>query len=335
MSAGHKSGQPGYGWDDLVDALVAEHGTLSAVAWKLIERSGVEDVASIERALRRLRGRGQRDGGVWGQRLLRQFGVPRAITDRVRWMGLYHSPFNDLPLSLCLDQLRLWDRPPIAQTRARVWIELGYASCALRQRQHDAATRHCDQVAAALTRFDAEDDSARLELALIRAFVASRARAADETTRWLEDAGRLVESATLAADDAACFRARLADQRAFQLRRAGHSDSEARALGLYAALPREDVHPFASYRRDAGLGWGAFRAGHIADALVLVERACRHAGDGGYTRLRAMGLLMQAKIVGPGDERRALLLERAQAIAARLEDQELATRVDELRRASP
>src|SRR5205807_7244762 len=110
----------------------------------------VDDVANIERALRRLRGRGQRDGGVWGQRLVRRFGVQRAVTERVRWMGLYHSPFNDLPLSLCLDQLRLWDRPPIAETRARVWIELGYASCALRQRRQDTAALRCQDVAATL-----------------------------------------------------------------------------------------------------------------------------------------------------------------------------------------
>jgi hypothetical protein len=129
---GQESGQApaGYTWGELVGGLVEEHGTLSAVAWKLIEHG--DDVASIERALRRLRGRGQLDGGVWGQRLLRVFGVPKSIEARLRWMGLYQSPFNDLPLALCLDQLRLWDRPPISESRARVWIELGQASCAAR-----------------------------------------------------------------------------------------------------------------------------------------------------------------------------------------------------------
>src|SRR5262249_29122459 len=115
---GHKTGQQteptepladsasGFGWGDYLAWLVAEHGTLTAVSWKLVEHA--EDVATIERALRRLRGRGQRDGGIWGQRLLRVFGVPRTIEQRLRWMGLYHSPFNDLPLPLCCDQLRLW-----------------------------------------------------------------------------------------------------------------------------------------------------------------------------------------------------------------------------------
>src|SRR5262245_25772790 len=69
---------PGYSWGDLVEALVTSHGTLTQVAWKLVERSDAsDDVASVERALRRLRTRGQLDGGSWGTRLLRVFGVPQ------------------------------------------------------------------------------------------------------------------------------------------------------------------------------------------------------------------------------------------------------------------
>src|SRR5689334_18019621 len=103
---GHDSGQPpaGYAWADLVGAAVEQHGSLAALAWKLIDHADTDDVASIERALRRLRTRGQLDGGIWGQRLLRAFGVPSPIEARLRWMGLYQSPFNDLPLALCLDQ---------------------------------------------------------------------------------------------------------------------------------------------------------------------------------------------------------------------------------------
>jgi hypothetical protein len=122
--------EAGFTWADYLAALVAEHGTLTAVAWKLIEHG--EDVANIERALRRLREKGAHDGGTWGRRLLRSFGLPRALENRLRWMGLYHSPFADLPLPLCLDQLRLWDRPPISESRARVWLQLGLASAALR-----------------------------------------------------------------------------------------------------------------------------------------------------------------------------------------------------------
>lgn len=331
MSAGQKSGQPGYAWDDLLEALIAEHGTLTAVAWKLMDRADVDDVASIERALRRLRARGQRDGGVWGQRLLRRFGVPRAITERVRWMGLYHSPFNDLPLSLCLDQLHVWDRPPVAATRARAWLALGYASCALRQRRHDAAAQHCEEAASALAGTGPEEDAARIELGLIRAYVASRAQRCEDVTRELDAAARLLEATTLTPGDAACFRARLVDQRAFQLNHEHRADSDAQALALYASLPPADLHPFASYRRDAGLAWGLFRAARVPEALQLAARACTHAGDGGYTRLRAMGLLLQAKIRDSAAPGRADLLARARAIALRLEDDELLRRVDALR----
>ena len=128
QQTGQKTGQPpaeaaapaGYTWGDYVEALVAAHGTLAAVAWKLVERGIAEDAASVERAIRRLRGRGQRDGGLVGKRLLRTFGIPADIEARARWMGLYHSPFGDLPVPLCIDQLRLW---PAQGEPLRFWPE--------------------------------------------------------------------------------------------------------------------------------------------------------------------------------------------------------------------
>lgn len=307
---GQEPGQPpiGYAWGDLISTLVDEHGTLAAVAWKLIEHG--DDVASIERALRRLRGRGQLDGGVWGQRLLRVFGVPKSIEDRLRWMGLYQSPFNDLPLALCEDQLRLWDRPPVSESRARVWLQLAHASCALRRQDFDAAAEHVT-----LAR-SSQDPCARAEAQLITAYIASR-RGGD-VEALLDD----VELDTITdAAERACFEARLVDQRAYQLNKVNR-DAEARAL--YAALPDADVHPFASYRRDAGRAWGEFRAGNTTRAIELAQRAIEHAGDGGYVRLRAMGLVLLAK-VGPA---KADHLARARAIATRLGDRELLARVD-------
>jgi hypothetical protein len=51
----HEAPPAGYTWADLLEALVASHGTLTQVAWKLCERSDVtDDVASVERALRRM-----------------------------------------------------------------------------------------------------------------------------------------------------------------------------------------------------------------------------------------------------------------------------------------
>ena len=307
---GQEPGQPpaGYAWGDLISGLIDEHGSLAAVAWKLIEHG--DDVASIERALRRLRSRGQLDGGVWGQRLLRVFGVPKSIEDRLRWMGLYQSPFNDLPLALCRDQLRLWDRPPISESRARVWLQLGHASCALRQREHDLAAEH---IAAARS---SHDPCARAEAQLIAAYIASHRGGGDVDALLDEvDLATIIDPA-----ERACFEARLVDQRAYQLNKANR---HVEASALYAALPDADVHPFASYRRDAGRAWGEHRAGNQARAIELTRRAISHAGDGGYVRLRAMGLIMLAKIGAEGDH-----LARARAIATRLGDRELLARVE-------
>ncbi|MBZ5715944.1 hypothetical protein [Nannocystis pusilla] len=316
----------GFTWGDLLAALIEEHGTLSAVAWRLVEQAPGDDVASIERALRRLRRRGQLDGGVWGQRLLRVFGVPATVESRVRWMGLYHSPFGDLPLPLCLDQLRLWDRPPVSTSRARVWLHLGHASCALRARALDDAAIQLTRATAALAGLAGHDD-ARVELALIEAYVASQR--GEPVLAALAAAERTLASGTLAAADAACFRARLVDQRAFQLNRAG---DHAAALALFESLPADDVHPFASYRRDAGRAFGCLRAGRREEALALARRACEHAGDGGYTRLRAMGLLLVARVQdGPAG---ATARARARAIALRLDDGELLARVERQEQAS-
>jgi len=313
---GQEPGQPpaGLTWGELVAGLVEEHGTLTAVAWKLIEHG--DDVASIERALRRVRGRGQLDGGVWGQRLLRAFGVPTSIEARLRWMGLYQSPFNDLPLALCLDQLRLWDRPPISESRARTWLHLGHASCALRQQEFAVAETQLANAHAALAGLDATYDSARIEQLLASAYVASRR--GGEVDALLD---RVVLPATLTTADRACFEARLVDQRAYQLNK--RHDDPAGALAMYEALPAVDVHPFASYRRDAGRAWGHYRAGNLARAIELAHCACEYAGDGGYTRLRAMGLILLTKIGGD-----AAYLSRARAIATRLDDRELLARCD-------
>src|SRR5437660_980518 len=134
---GHNSGQvespAGFTWGEYIAGLVEEHGSLAAVASRLVELRGfVDDVNSVERGLRRLRQRGDLDGGDSGRRLLNAFGVPKDIDARVRWMGLYHTRFTDLPRSLCADQLRLWNRPPVSESRERVWLQLGFASLALR-----------------------------------------------------------------------------------------------------------------------------------------------------------------------------------------------------------
>ncbi|WP_224367016.1 hypothetical protein [Hyalangium versicolor] len=315
----------GYTWADYVEALVAEHGTLAALAWKLVERGLAEDTTSVERAIRRLRGRGQRDGGLIGQRLLRVFGVPATVEAQARWMGTYHSPFGDLPVQLCVDQLRLWDRPPLSESRARVWILLGLAGVALRRRAFDDAKTLLEGAAALV-----DSPAARIEHHLATSYLLSRldadvARAEAAARPHLESARNILDAARveLPPADAACFQARLVDHQAFDANRRGDA---AGALALYRSLPTEDVHPFASYRRDAGLAFGLHRQGAREEALELARRACEHAGDGGYVRLRVMGLLIVARIQGAPDN--AGTLARASAIAKRLEDSELLLRVE-------
>jgi hypothetical protein len=123
------------------------------------------------------------------------------------------------------------------------------------------------------------------------------------------------------------------DQRAYQKNNppGGEAPDLRGALALYEALPREDIHPFVSYRRDAGLAYGRYKLGDRAAAVELAEAAIGHAGDGGYIRLRAMALNLLARILGDDGARARA---RALAIAKRLEDEELLGRIDRGQRAS-
>ena len=102
------------------------------------------------------------------------------------------------PLALCTDQLRIWDRPPVSASRARVWIQLGLASCALRERRYDDAAHHADRARAAQG-----PDAARLELALLDGYIATRRGLVDAIEPALDAAEALLATATLDADDAA------------------------------------------------------------------------------------------------------------------------------------
>jgi hypothetical protein len=327
---GHDGVAGGYSWGDYVAHLIAEHGTLAAVALKLVHLASTpEDSASVERALRRLRQRGNLDGGDYGRRLLRVFGLPRPVEARVKWLGVYHSRFTDLPLPLCLDQLRLWDRPPVSESRARVWLEIGFAGAALRARDLEAAEVRLHRARAA----PQVELAATIELALVEAYVASRRKQPERLAAALAEAGRLLgpHDAALTPEERACLHVRWVDQRAYQLNNppAGVAPDHRAALALYEALPRDDIHPFVSYRRDAGRAYGHFVLGEREAAIRLAEAAIGHAGDGGYVRLRAMALNLLARILG--DEAGAAARARARAIAGRLEDEDLLGRIDRRR----
>ena len=133
----------GFGWEAYVGWIAERAGSLAAAADRIAAARGhVEDVGTVERALRRLRGRGATAGGKWGERALRVFGLPDDISAKLRWMGAYHSRFTDLAVPLCEDLVRLWDRPPVSESAAaRVWLDLARVTVLLRRHELDEAQR--------------------------------------------------------------------------------------------------------------------------------------------------------------------------------------------------
>jgi hypothetical protein len=314
---GQNGGQPT--WDVILDALVREHGSLSAICERLAQTLGWrEDVESIARALRRLRGRGTLSGGKWGARLLATFGLPKDVGARLRFMGSYHSRFVDLPVPVCTDLVQLWDRPPIGESRSgRLWLSLARASLALRAKDGELAREHLATAGASAT----GDPAAQIELALGQALLESRSGIGPP--RVLDDVPALLTQ--VAGDDAECLRARYVGQVSHGLNRTGHV---ARAEALHLALPDSSTTaPFARSRRANGIAYGRFRQGDLPAALHHARLAARYAGDAGHVRLRAMALLMVARVspAGPeADDARA----RARKIARALEDETLLARCD-------
>lgn len=313
---GQDSGQPD--WAEVVDALVRAHGSLAAVAERLAaDRGHAEDLESVERALRRLRLRGGLSGGKWGARVLRTFGLPAPVEERLRFMGTYHSRFVDLPLPLCADLVSLWDRPPTSESRlGRLWLGLARLTLALRARDLDEARR----LVACLAPLADADPAGRVELLLGEAYLASEA-----APGVLPEALAAAEAALapITGDDRHDLAARLVGQVAWALNRAGRcAEAEARLL----ALPDgPEVPAFARARRANGLAYARHRAGDADAALALARESARHAGDAGHVRLRAMALLMIARVATDPAER-ADARARARQIARALADPVLLVR---------
>ncbi len=318
---GHNPGHAGLSWGQILETLIGQWGSLAGVAAKMAaDRGYAEDVGSVERGLRRLRERGHKDGGVWGRRVLATFGLPAAVEDRVRWMGQYHTRFSDLPTSLCRELLLPWDRPPVSESPARVWVQLGLASVALRNRDDEGAAAHLEQVSRAGS---TAPIAARLELELVQAYATAR-RDPIGSDACLSRAAALLPGADLGRDTAICLHARLVDQQAYRLNkpRDGQPDHEA-AMALYESIAT-DGPGFARCRRHNGMGWSLLRLGRRQDAIVHAKASVRVAGDTGSLRLRSMGLNLLAAAAS-GDEA-AAAAARAAAIAERLQDETLMSR---------
>ncbi len=333
---GHDSGQAGFDWADYVDWLTSSTGSLAAVADRLCAARGYkEDVGSIERALRRLRTRGTHAGGTWGTRAIALFGLPTAIDERVRQLGQYHSRLAELPVSMCEDLVRVWDKPPITETRAgRAWIALARASIQVRLARLDEAIAILDRGRADLVGASSSGApsssasspgasspgaigvvatplAARIEAILIRAYVASRTNIY-AVPSYLDEATPLIDAVDN-AHDRACLLARLADHRAYELNQRGEHEA---AEAVYRALPDEGP-TFARTRRANGIGYARWKRGE-ADAHEFARAAIEYAGDGGHLRGRAMALRLYARIASDSDAQ-----SRAVAIAQHLEDETL------------
>jgi hypothetical protein len=231
-----------------------------------------------------------------------------------------------LPVSLCLEQLRLWDRPPVAESRTRTWLQLGYATCALRQHDLERARLHLERA-----RSGHGVIAATIETRLVAAYLASKRGDSRTACDALDELEPSLHDAALDADERACLEARWLDQRAYQALHpeGGGAPEFDRAERFYLRISVRDAPFFAACKRESGLAYVCFRTDRRAEAVEHAERACRHAGDGGFTRLRITALGLLAHVVGEpeGSDVRARAVRAAQS----LEDEEL---VQRLRRAN-
>ena len=194
------------------------------------------------------------------------------------------------------------------------WVQLGRASVALRGRYLLEAEEHVAQAESVA------QGAAHAEVLLVRAFIESRLRP-DGVTAWLDAAEPVIRDLPR-DEDRACLRARLVDQRAYQLNVRQKNPLEAEAL--YASLPRVGP-PFVLVRRHNGLGWCAMLQGHREGAIAHARRSVEYAGDVGSLRLRVMAMNLLSQALG-GEEGEQIRL-RALGIASRLEDEALRVRL--------
>jgi hypothetical protein len=318
----------GLSWADYVARWVSDRGGWVPLADELIFRAGESssipgDPHTVERGLRRLARREHRPGGQYGRWMLRYFGFTTPVARWLAWMGQYHSRFADLPSALRLEQLVLWNRPPVSESRLACWIHIGLASVYERMLDDHGVEQW---LARAERRASAAGSAAEIEVALFRGRLETDAGCRDAAAALYDRAEGLLDATDLEPGDALPYRARLADQRAYHLTKPidGAPDHEG-ARALYTSIADEPYIPFVSFRRAAGLAYCAWKLGDAGEAERLARLAADHAGDGGLVRMRVMALNMLSRVLGPG--RAHEVRARAARMAALLEDEELARRV--------
>jgi hypothetical protein len=331
---GHESGQapdtpPGLTWEAYVDHFVVQVGGWTALADELIRRAPPDaevpsDLLSVEKGLRRLARREHRPGGQYGRWMLRFFGVPPSVEDWARWLAQYHSRFADLPTSLRLEQLRLWDRPPISESKVAAWIHVGLASVLHRMADLENCRERLRQATAGAERAGA---AARIEILLLSARIATDEGRRTDADEMFDAAEALLSDGAINPSDRLCYRARLIGQRAYHLTKPGPGEKEdlERALELFERIDEDASLPFVCFRRTAGLAYCTWKLGDAEEGARLARLAAEHAGDGGFVRFRIMALNLLSRMVA-ADEAEPIHA-RAERLARQLEDEDLVRRV--------
>ena len=332
---GHDSGHTperlpiGLTWEAYIEHFVEELGGWTALADELVRRAAGRadvplDLQSVEKGLRRLARREHRTGGQYGRWMLRVFGVPPLVQDWIRWLAQYHSRFADLPTSLRLEQLRLWDRPPVSESGAAAWVHVAMASVLHRLADLDGCQQRMNLAMAGAARAGV---SATIEIDLFAARLATDQGRRDDAAALLAEAERLLADGSLERADRLCYQARLLGQRAYHLTKPLPGDAEDLhgALALFQQIEEDLSLPFVCFRRYAGLAYCTWKLGDAAEGARLARLALDHAGDGGFIRFRVLALNMLSRMVSADEA--AELSARAARLARQLEDEDLSRRV--------
>ncbi|HEY6726471.1 MAG TPA: hypothetical protein VI197_20695 [Polyangiaceae bacterium] len=319
----------GFSWETVVLAFVSEAGGWAALSDELLRRTrGVAAVPSdphvVEKGLRRLAKRGQKPGGQYGRWLLRYFGVPASLERWAEWMGQFHSRFADLPTSLRFEQLNLWDRPPVTESRLAAWVHVGMASVLLRMRLEIDATRRLELAEASAAQ---AGTACQVEVALLRAKLLTDAGDRDGSRLLFERIEAWLTAPELSTDARACYHARLIGQRAYHLTRAlpGSEPDVSGALELFQQIHDEPFIPFVAFRKSNGVAYCRWRLGDTAAGIAEARRALQHAGDGGLVRFRIMALNLLARMLPEAES--SAVRQRAETLSRLVEDDDLLRRL--------
>ena len=310
-------------------AFVSDAGGWAALSDELLRRArgGAEvpdDPQVIEKGLRRLAKRGQKSGGQYGRWLLRYFGVPASLERWAEWMGQFHSRFADLPTSLRFEQLSLWDRPPVTESRLAAWVHVGMASVLLRMQLEADATRRLEKAEASAVQ---AGTACRLEVALLRAKLLTDARDRAAARTLFAEIEAWLASPDLSTEARACYHARLVGQRAYHLTRAlpGSEPDVVGALAAFLQIPDDPFIPFVAFRKSNGIAYCRWQLGDTAAGIAAARLAAQHAGDGGFVRFRIMALNLLARML-PEAEGNAVR-QRAETLSRLVEDDDLLHRL--------